>query len=319
MQPQMRNNYFYYLPISRYNIVWELYLTGIGLCNSLPHMPYPPRGHPELYDFNWDKGRVLPEYQVITISQGEGTFESTQTGICPIKAGQVLLLFPGVWHRYRPSDRTGWCEHWLSWNGEYLYRLTRRGLMSPRRPILDLSDQLNPVLKVHNRLLETVSGQSAENSHVLAAWALELLSLVLEADDRTERKLEHEHTYPHGIKDPIVGEAVKYIWSHSYRDLSVTDLVRHLPATRRTLERKFKQELGHSIGTEIKRCRIERARHLLEQTRLPIEHIALAAGFSGADRMGKVFQQEAQTTPGGYRKRIKNTTPADNSDSNFEE
>ncbi len=79
------------------------------------------------------------------------------------------------------------------------------------------------------------------------------------------------------------------------------DLTKVLPVTRRTLERKFEKSIGYSIGTEITRYRLERAKHLLANTTLPIKHIALAVGFSGTDWMGKVFNRELGMTPGQYR------------------
>ena len=77
--------------------------------------------------------------------------------------------------------------------------------------------------------------------------------------------------------------------------------------TRRTLERKFEKALGHSIGTEITRCRLERSKHLLANTTLPIKHIALAVGFSGTDWMGKVFNRELGMTPGQYRNKFQHS------------
>jgi LacI family transcriptional regulator len=107
--------------------------------------------------------------------------------------------------------------------------------------------------------------------------------------------------YAHSIDDPVIFKALQIIWNHSYRDFRVDDLTKVLPVTRRTLERKFEKALGYSIGTEITRCRLERAKHLLTNTTLPITHIALAVGFSGTDWMGKVFNRELGMTPGQYR------------------
>ena len=130
------NNFFCYLPINQRNIQWDLYLTGIGQTEIGTNEPYPPPNHPGTYDFDWDKGRVLPEYQAIFISEGKGTFESGDTGVVEVKKGNVILLFPKVWHRYHPDPETGWTEQWISFSGEYPYRLFQRGFLSPLTPIL---------------------------------------------------------------------------------------------------------------------------------------------------------------------------------------
>ena len=133
---QNNNNYFAYFPISEANMRFDLYMTGTGFTDIPAGSSYPPQGHPELYAFNWKLGRTLPEYQIIYISKGSGIFESAHSGEVSIGPGHVILLFPGIWHRYRPHRKTGWVEHWISINGEYLYRLTKRGLIEPNNAVL---------------------------------------------------------------------------------------------------------------------------------------------------------------------------------------
>lgn len=291
-----------YLPIYEQNIRWGLYLTGVGFCRVEPGQPYPPTGHPDVYNFKWETGRILPEYQVLLIAEGAGLFESSKTDKIHIKAGDIILLFPGVWHRYRPAE-TGWKEYWLSFNGELLYRILKQGLLDPRRSVLT-ADNPGRIAAAFERIIEHVQAHPAGNSNVLSAYAMEVLTLALQ-NEQTRQLPESAALpvdYAWSVDDPIVFKALQIIWNHSYRDFSVDDLVRQLPVTRRTLERKFVQSLRSSIGEEITRCRLERAKHLLTNTALPIKHIALSVGFSGADRMGKVFAERLRMTPSQYRK-----------------
>ena len=73
-------SYFRYIPVRQRDIQWGLYVTRMGCTKILPGAEYPPRTHPKPYDFTWQKGRTLPEYQVIYITAGEGLFESAPTG-----------------------------------------------------------------------------------------------------------------------------------------------------------------------------------------------------------------------------------------------
>jgi AraC-like DNA-binding protein len=299
-----QESFFQYLPINQENIRWGLYLTGAGVCRVEPDCPYPPKGHPDVYDFNWTAGRVLPEYQILWIAEGRGLFESAPTGSVPLVAGNILLLFPGLWHRYRPDPETGWKEYWLSWNGENLYRLQRQGLLSPSRAVLTAQNPEH-IRRAFERIFEQVRSHPAENSSVLSAFAMEVLALAVQ----NEQKAAVPHTGQksvavcpeHAIDDPVVFNALQLIWNHSYRDFRVEDIVKKLPMTRRTLERRFRRSLGHSVGAEITRCRIERAKHLLINTTLPIKHIALAVGYAGADRLAKAFQQATRQTPTAFR------------------
>lgn len=291
-----------YLPIYEQNIRWGLYLTGVGWCRIEPDHPYPPKGHPDIYDFKYETGRVLPEYQILLIAEGAGVYESAKTEKISVKTGDIILLFPGVWHRYRPSE-AGWKEYWLSFNGELLYRIFKQGLLDPRRSVLT-AENPDQIVAAFERIIAHVQAHPAGNSNVLSAYAMEVLTLALQNEQTRQlpKTAALPVDYAWSVDDPIVFKALQMIWNHSYRDFRVDDLVRQLPVTRRTLERKFIQALHHSIGDEITRCRLERAKHLLTNTTLPIKHIALSVGFSGTDRMGKVLRDNLQVTPSRYRK-----------------
>ncbi|MEI9997952.1 MAG: AraC family ligand binding domain-containing protein [Verrucomicrobiota bacterium] len=101
-------NYFDYFPVAPKLKAWGLYATGFGAVHVPPGAPYPPPGHPGRHAFDWERGRVLGEYQIVYLHKGRGAFESARTKRRPLRAGMAFLLFPGVWHRYRPDPRTGW-------------------------------------------------------------------------------------------------------------------------------------------------------------------------------------------------------------------
>ena len=302
------NNYFTYLPISENNMRWDLYLTGAGIATVPAGADYPPKGHPNVYNFRWETGRTLPEYQILLIAEGQGVFESTKIEEMQVKAGDVILLFPGLWHRYRPSKGSGWKEYWLSWNGERLYRLMKKGLLDPNRGVLSVK-RPDDIIAAFEKILDHVKAHPAENSNILSAYAMEVLTLAMDNVQTTEvpKDTAVPTEYAHSVDDPIVFKALQMIWNHSYRDFRVDDLTKVLPVTRRTLERKFEKTLGYSIGTEITRCRLERAKHLLANTTLPIKHIALAVGFSSTDWMGKVFQRKLSMLPSQYRKNFQHS------------
>ena len=300
------NNFHTYLPISENNIRWDIYLTGAGMATIPANSQYPSKGHPEAYNFRPEVGRVLAEYQILLIAQGQGIFESANTEPIDVRPGTVILLFPGVWHRYHPLKNIGWKEYWLSWNGEQLYRLMKKGLLDPSRAALTLENP-DEVLTVFERILNHVQQHPAENSNVLSAYAMEVLTLAMENVETNE--IAQDTTLPteytHSLDDPIVFKALQIIWNHSYRNFHVDDIAKQLPVSRRTLERKFSQTVKHSIREEITRCRIARAKHMLTNTTLPVKHIAYSAGFASTDRMGKVFQRNLSMTPTKYRSNSK--------------
>src|SRR4029078_12942533 len=86
---------------------------------------------PTLYQFDWSRGRTLPEFQLVLITDGAGEFESEATGLVRFEGVALLLVFPGVWHRFQPLAEVGWSERWLSFNGEMLDQLFNVDLLKP--------------------------------------------------------------------------------------------------------------------------------------------------------------------------------------------
>ena len=64
------NLVFAYLPATQAVSRLGLYLTGAGSDRVPPGSPYPRQQHPELYDFSWAQGRVLPEFQFVFVHEG---------------------------------------------------------------------------------------------------------------------------------------------------------------------------------------------------------------------------------------------------------
>ncbi|MGC4031103.1 MAG: substrate-binding domain-containing protein [Tepidisphaeraceae bacterium] len=106
------------------------------------------------------------------------------------------------------------------------------------------------------------------------------------------------------VHDTEVADAMRFITAHAGRRISVTDVLREVPLSRRQLERKFRVALGRSILDEILRCRIDRARQLLLETELALPQVADASGFASASYFSVVFTKATGSTPAEFRRRF---------------
>jgi len=102
-------------------------------------------------------------------------------------------------------------------------------------------------------------------------------------------------------QDDDLARAMRHIRAHLALPISVASLLREVPVSRRTLEEKFRRTLGRSPLQEIRRMRLERARHFLSSTRMSIFEIARRCGFSTPERFAAVFRQSAGLAPRQYR------------------
>ena len=102
-------------------------------------------------------------------------------------------------------------------------------------------------------------------------------------------------------EDPEVAAAVRYIHDNAGRPIRVADVVASLGDARRTLEIRFRAATGRSIHAEIQRAHVDRAKHLLLETDLPLPKVAEACGFGSPSYLAAVFQRNLGVTPIKYR------------------
>jgi LacI family transcriptional regulator len=105
------------------------------------------------------------------------------------------------------------------------------------------------------------------------------------------------------IQDPDVVAAMRYIREHACDGITVADVLRVVPLSRRMLEYRFQKLLGRSPHAEIVRARIERTSRLLRETKLPLEQIASRTGFAQANYLCVAFKKYVGLSPNAYRKK----------------
>lgn len=302
MQP--RPDIHFYLPVNDDAMRWGVYLTGVGRAVVPGGSSYPPYQHPRLYDFAWDQGRTLPEFQVVLISAGKGTFESKTNGHQVVPARSAFFLYPGVWHRYRPEVESGWTERWIAFNGQLAHRLMDIFLLQREGPVRRVAD-VGALVRGFDDLIEKVVAHPARNSILLSLHALGLLGAVIEATG-VELPSALESSVQRGaVSDDVVAQALDWLWTRGHQAISVEQIAEAVGVTRRTLERRFQGSVGHSIVEEIISCRVNRAKRLLEETELPVKTVSYLAGFPSPQRMRVAFVQREQLSPGEFRDRAR--------------
>ncbi|HDQ46228.1 MAG TPA: AraC family transcriptional regulator, partial [bacterium] len=176
----IRNSYslFNYLTIADSDKLWGLYVTGSGSADLPPHTPYPPAKHPDGYMFDWRHGRILSEFQILYLTRGKGVFESRAVGRKEIGEGDIILLFPGVWHRYMPDKGTGWKEHWVSFNGAQPERFVTHDLLSPDRPVINIG--LNEeIIGLYRQISELMESERIGYRQIISALTYQIIAQLL--------------------------------------------------------------------------------------------------------------------------------------------
>jgi LacI family transcriptional regulator len=105
--------------------------------------------------------------------------------------------------------------------------------------------------------------------------------------------------------DPELVAAVRFIADHARSTLQVSDVLREVSASRRTLEQKFRSVLRHGIAEEMRRVHVELAKDLLVTTSLSIADVAEQSGFTSAQALSRIFRKEMGCSPGAFREQAR--------------
>ncbi|QDU57231.1 AraC family transcriptional regulator [Aeoliella mucimassa] len=103
------------------------------------------------------------------------------------------------------------------------------------------------------------------------------------------------------IDDTEVASAVRIIRNRASNPLSVQEIADTLAISRRSLERRFQQSLHRTMGDEISRVHLERAKLLLATTDMPIPAVADASGYGSPEYFARVMKRDTGLTPRQYR------------------
>jgi LacI family transcriptional regulator len=106
------------------------------------------------------------------------------------------------------------------------------------------------------------------------------------------------------MEDRSVAVAIHFIKQNLFKNISVDDVVDATRMARRTLQMRFKREIGRTIADEIRRLKSDQVARMLVTTNFPISKIALDLGFPGIDHISRSFKKEKGISPLEYRRRF---------------
>ncbi len=109
------------------------------------------------------------------------------------------------------------------------------------------------------------------------------------------------------VDNPDVSRALHFIRDFATTGIRVSDVLNEVNLTNRTLERYFKESLGHTPEREILMTKIRHAAWLLVSSNLSNHRIAELSGFSNDHYFCYMFGKEKGMTPQQYRRKNKSS------------
>ena len=289
----MRNSSIY-LPLVPERLVWGLAVMSTGYTRTPPHSPYPSPTlrHPDDHMFTWERGRTLDAFQCLTIHRGAGWFESRETGRLRVTEGSAILLFPAVWHRYKPDRETGWTETWIEFAGPVPNELRRTDTLDPSHAIYPRA--LSPeLLDLTRSAIEFSQNQPPGFAGQLAAITLQILAALVASRERIRQPPSHVQKIVQRAKTLLLE---RFDEAHRIRDVA-----RELGIAESHFRRIFKKSTGLSPKEYVLDLRLREVRILLQGSALTIGEIADRTGYNSAYHLSAEFKKRTGISPSAWR------------------
>lgn len=100
-----------------------------------------------------------------------------------------------------------------------------------------------------------------------------------------------------GVQNSKVLSIIELMEANLSEPLSLIEIADHVGLSRRQIERLFHTEMGRSPARYYLEIRLDRARHLLLQSSMPVVEVAVASGFVSASHFSKCYRELYARSP----------------------
>ncbi|MFJ1311621.1 GlxA family transcriptional regulator [Agrobacterium tumefaciens] len=138
--------------------------------------------------------------------------------------------------------------------------------------------------------------------HVGQSAAIKSLNIMMIDSALSGEKPQPGQQSARKANDPLVKKAILRMQQNIEVPRTVLELANDLGLGRRSLERRFLNDLSATPSKVYLELRLDRALSLLRTTRDSITQIALATGFCDAPHLSRTLRAERGFTPSEYRK-----------------
>jgi len=267
---------------------WGMYLTGAGKAGIPPQSDYPSTEHPSDYYFTWEEGRAINEYQINYITEGRGIIE-TADGRYEVKPGSIILIYPGEWHRYKPSFNTGWREHYIAFSGIYArYLFQNSEILSNHPSVLHIGFHEH-LLNLFTQIIDLVYDKKPGFQYVCSGLLIQLLGniiYVIKNQEFNGKEVEHK-----------IKHAMLRIQEQYNEPVDMEKLANQCNMGYSHFRKMFKKYTGVSPLQYQNSFRLQKAKDLLVDSDKTIKKIALELGFHSEQYFTRFFKKKLGVTP----------------------
>jgi AraC-like DNA-binding protein len=286
-------DFFKYLATSEEDQDWGLFLNSTGRLHVPRNSHYPSDMHPAGYYYTWEEGRLLSEFQINYIIEGEGIYENTY-GQFKIGPGTLMITFPGEWHRYMPLKSTGWTEMYIGFNGSLAQKFMSHPKFSPAQPVIPIGNK-EDILDTYLKIMDLAKHEQPGFQQIASGFIVKLLGSIV--------AFEKQRGFSGKQISSLIEEACFVMRNDVVNNLDIAQFASNHNFSYSYFRRMFKKYTGVSPLQYQMQLKIILARDLLSNTGKSIKEISYDLGFESIHYFSRLFKEKVGVSPSAYTRR----------------
>jgi len=283
---------FKYLIVNDKDKTFGLSVNTVGFQSIQPDSPYPTSDHPSGYYFNAAKGRILREYQILYITKGKGVLSFDNETEIPIAKGLVFIIFPGQWHTYHPSIKTGWNEYYIGFEGPIFDSIVENSFITRENQVLEVGFN-EELVNLFSRALEVAELDKISSQQYLSGIVLHILGLVL--------SVSQNKIFEVGDVVQKIEQAKIIMNENVFKNIDPEELAENLNTSYSWFRKVFKDYTGYAPAKYFQELKIRKAKQLLVGTSHTVKEISFMLDYNSTEHFFSLFKKMTGYTPLEYR------------------
>ncbi|MEX0774807.1 MAG: AraC family transcriptional regulator [Phycisphaeraceae bacterium] len=237
--------------------------------------------------------RVFGQYALVYLMEGQGRYLDANGVDRALGAGDVIVVFPELAHRYGPQPGQLWSEAFVVFTGPVFELWRSLGLLDPLQPVL----HAQPVDHWRRRI-QWVLEAGRPGGQAAAVEEVNRLQLLL------AELWAHQQPADRGAASAWVRRACLLLEDHLHGPPDLPAVARQLGVSYASFRRRFAMAMGVSPGRYYAQRQIDRACELMQMGEMSDKQIAAELGFCDPFHLSRRFKQFTGLSPRAYRRSL---------------
>ena len=205
----------------------------------------------------------------------------------------MFMLFPGEWHTFAPDPETGWDDHWIGFNGNFMDDKIRAGFFTFKNCVFRVGID-EGIINTYHEIIDIATDEKKGYQQIISSLAISLIGRV------------HYEDINHTCGDTYINRIIKQAKAIMKEDVAnsqaMEDIATSLNISYSLFRREFKKRCGISPGQYRLEQRLTKAKELLNNTNMSIAEISSKLHFECIGQFSTFFKKKTGTSPLEYRK-----------------